>query len=171
MWIVLAWVLHQRCWTFPAGTDKMPTRWSSRHGGLYTDPPLWAMLTSSITERIIEGTFQQLDSELLGLIQYMWTYMLNSCPAHFSPVWFLEIILVALGLGCMQAFSSCGEPGLLSSFSAWASQCGGFSCCRGQALGAWAAAAEALRLSCLEACGIFWEQGLNLCPLNRQADT
>ena len=32
-------------------------------------------------------------------------------------------------------FSSCGEQGLLSSCSAWASHCGGFSCCGAQAVG------------------------------------
>ena len=32
-------------------------------------------------------------------------------------------------------FSSCGEPGLLPSCGARASHCGGFSCCRAQALG------------------------------------
>ena len=37
------------------------------------------------------------------------------------------LFLVALGLGCCaQAFSSCGEQGLLSSCGAWASHCGGF---------------------------------------------
>ena len=34
-----------------------------------------------------------------------------------------------------QTFSSCGEQGLLSSCGAWASHCGGFSCCRTRALG------------------------------------
>ena len=39
--------------------------------------------------------------------------------------------LASLGLGCCaQAVSSCGERGLLSSCSARASHCGGFSCCR-----------------------------------------
>ena len=32
-------------------------------------------------------------------------------------------------------FCSCGEYGPLSICSAWASHCGGFSCCRPQALG------------------------------------
>ena len=32
-------------------------------------------------------------------------------------------------------FSSCGKRELLSSCSAWASHCSGFSCCRGQARG------------------------------------
>ena len=36
---------------------------------------------------------------------------------------------------CTQAFSSCSEWGLLSSCNALASHCGGFSCCRAQAVG------------------------------------
>ena len=32
-------------------------------------------------------------------------------------------------------FSSCSEWGLLSRSGAWASHCGGFSCCGAQALG------------------------------------
>ena len=36
---------------------------------------------------------------------------------------------------CTQAFSTCGEWGLLSSFSARASHCSGFSCFRARALG------------------------------------
>ena len=36
---------------------------------------------------------------------------------------------------CVWAFSSCGECGLLSSCSAWASHWSSFSCCRAQALG------------------------------------
>ena len=39
--------------------------------------------------------------------------------------------MVALGLRCCeQAFSSCGELGLLSSHGGRASHCSGFSCCR-----------------------------------------
>ena len=41
--------------------------------------------------------------------------------------------LAVLGLCCVQAFSSCSELGY-SSFCARASQGGGFSCCRAQAL-------------------------------------
>ena len=36
---------------------------------------------------------------------------------------------------CAWAFFSCGEWGLLSSFSAWPSHFGGFSCCLSQDLG------------------------------------
>ena len=37
---------------------------------------------------------------------------------------------------CRQALSCCGEQDLLSNCGAWASHCGGFSCCRAQVLGA-----------------------------------
>ena len=37
--------------------------------------------------------------------------------------------------------------------------------------GVWASVVAACRLSCSMACGLFLEQGLNLCPLNWQADS
>ena len=64
-----------------------------------------------------------------------------------------------------------------------ASHCGGFSCCRARALGAWASVVVAHRLysagsvvvvhglSCSVACGIFPDQGSNPCPLHWQADS
>ena len=73
---------------------------------------------------------------------------------------------------------------------AWASHCGGFSCCGAQAPGARAqqlwrvgsvvvarglqSAGSAVvehRLSCSVACGIFPHQGSNPCPLHWQADS
>ena len=46
------------------------------------------------------------------------------------------IYLAVLGLYCCTwTISRFGEQGLLSSCSAWASHCSGFSCCRAQALG------------------------------------
>ena len=76
------------------------------------------------------------------------------------------------------------QRGLVSSYVARASHCGGFSCCRPQALGRfnncsmWAqqlwlpgsrAQAQCLWLSCSAACGVFWDQGWNLCLLLSQA--
>ena len=68
---------------------------------------------------------------------------------------------------CEWAFSSCREQGLLSSCGTRAPHCGGCSCCSDRALG--------LRLflvrhglSCPAACGIFLDQGSNLCPLHWQ---
>jgi len=49
-----------------------------------------------------------------------------------------------------------------------ASHCSGFSCCRGWALGAWASAVVAHRLSFATACGIFLEQESNPCLLDHQ---
>ena len=43
---------------------------------------------------------------------------------------------------------------------AWASHRGGFSCCRAQALSAWASVIVAHWLSCSEACRIFPDQGI-----------
>ena len=78
------------------------------------------------------------------------------------------------------ALPSCSKWGLLPSYSARASHCGGFSGCRAQALGAGASvvavcgsvvaaprlsstssAVVAQGLSCYAACGIFWDQGSN----------
>ena len=57
--------------------------------------------------------------------------------------------MAVLGLHhCARLFSSCGPR---------ASHCGGFSCCRVQALGEQASAV--VGLSCPVACGIFLEQG------------
>ena len=71
-------------------------------------------------------------------------------------------------------------------FIAQASHCGGFSCCRAQALGhvgfsscsVWAQqlrfpgpGAQAHRVSCSMACGIFLDQGSNPCILHWQVDS
>ena len=57
-------------------------------------------------------------------------------------------ILAVLGLRCCaQAFSSCGERGLLFIVVRGAYHCGGFSCCRAQALGTRASVAVARGLS------------------------
>ena len=50
------------------------------------------------------------------------------------------------------------------SFGAWASHCGGFSCCRAQALGTQALVVVIGGLSCPAACGISPGQGSNVSP-------
>ena len=73
-------------------------------------------------------------------------------------------------LCCMQAFSRCGEQGLLSSCHTWASRCSGFSCRR-----AWALKLQVSScvpwFSCPSAHGIFPEQRANPCLLCWQADS
>ena len=83
---------------------------------------------------------------------------------YFFKVYsFIYLFLAVLGLRCCAwAFSSCG---------ARASQCGGFSCCGARALGARTSVAVAHGLSCSVACGIFPDQGSNLCPLHWQMDS
>ena len=88
-------------------------------------------------------------------------------------------------------FCSCSEQGLLSSWGARASHCGGFSCCGAQALGpaglsSWRHVSSVVeehglkstgsvvvvhRLSCPTACGIFLDQGSNPCLLCWQVDS
>ena len=76
---------------------------------------------------------------------------------------FIYLFLAALGLCCCaQAFSSCGKR---------ASHCGGSSCCRARALGAWASLVVSHGLSFSTACGIFLGQGSNPYPLHWQEDS
>ena len=66
----------------------------------------------------------------------------------------IYLVLVALSLCCCtQAFSSCGEVGSTL-------RCG-----------LWASVVVARGLTCSAACGIFLDQGSNLCPLHWQADS
>ena len=58
-----------------------------------------------------------------------------------------------------------------SSHSTWASHCSGFFCCKAQALGCTGSVAAGCRLSCPKACGVFPEQGSNLCPLHWKVDS
>ena len=102
---------------------------------------------------------------------------------HVHTIYYLFYFLAVLGLlCCMQAFSSCGKQGLLSSRDAQTSNCGGF-CYGAQALGAWASVVAAHGpqrvgsvvvvhgLSCSTTCEIFLDQGSNLCPLYWQSES
>ena len=82
-----------------------------------------------------------------------------------------SFILAALVLHCcMWPFCSCGKWRLLSSCSAQASHCRGFSCC-GSGLWSAGSVVAAHRLSCSTACGIFPHQWSNPCPLHWQANS
>ena len=102
---------------------------------------------------------------------------------------YLSIFGCAGSLLLHRLLSSCSNQGLLSSCSAWASCCSGFSCCKARALGhmrfrscgvwpqelqlvgsrATGAAVKAQGLSYPAACGIFPDQGWNHVPcIDRQ---
>ena len=68
---------------------------------------------------------------------------------------------------CVQAFSSCDEWGLLSNWGEQASHFGHF-CCEAWALGRAGSVTVAHGLSCPLTCGIFLDEGLNLCLLHWQ---
>ena len=92
----------------------------------------------------------------------------DSCSVEKITPNMTLFLLVALSVRCFaQAFSSGGECRLLSGCGA--SHCSGFSCCRTQALGAWASVVVAHRLTHCLACGVFLDQGSKLCPLHWQA--
>ena len=61
--------------------------------------------------------------------------------------------------------------GLLSGCGGWPSHCGGFSCCQAQAPESAGSVIVAHGLELPTACGIFPDQGANLCPLHWQADS
>ena len=83
----------------------------------------------------------------------------------------IYLFLTLLGVCCCMGF--------FSSYSVWASRCGGFSCCEGQAVGhmgfsscgskALEYSLNSYRLNCSAACGIFPDQGSNSCLLHWQA--
>ena len=112
------------------------------------------------------------DSAFLGLPSLMLGSAANPCCSRSprEPILtylFIYLFLVAPNLHrCVWAFSPCGERGLLSICNAWASHCGGFSCCKAQALGQAGSVIAALRLHCSPACGIFPDQGSNPGPLH-----
>ena len=81
-----------------------------------------------------------------------WCEVIPHCGGFFFKFY---LFLAELGLCCY----------------ARASHCGGFSCCRAQALVMRASIVVAHELNCSVACGIFPDQGSNLCPLHWQADS
>ena len=95
---------------------------------------------------------------------------MNFLKALLFLKFFTYLFMAALGL-CWhtQAFSSCGEQGLLFSCSEQASHCCAFSCWGARALQCSVVVVHGL--SCLTARGIFPNQGLNLSPLHWQVDS
>ena len=108
----------------------------------------------------------------------------TSLQLYISFKKLINIFLVALSLHYFtRAFSSCSKWGQLLFSWAPASCCSGFSCCRTQALVAWASVVAvrrlqssssvvvAQRLCCSTACGILSDQISNPCPLHCQVDS
>ena len=97
---------------------------------------------------------------------------MNGCGSSFFFLYFktlslfFKFICSCVGYSWLcRLFSSCGERGLLSSC------CGGASHCRGFSVAETGSIAAAHGLSCSSACGIFLDQGSNLCLLHGWVDS
>ena len=85
----------------------------------------------------------------VSLVSFKLCFSVHKCLCIFFV--FLALIffffLTMLGLRrCLWAFSNCGDQVLLSTCDVQASHCGGFSCCRAQALSMLASVAAVCRL-------------------------
>ena len=106
---------------------------------------LWYILTLNIHICCMKNYWKQIPVN----ISYLWIGKFSPFPFLFFFLinLFIYLFLSALGLHCCaQAFSSCGEQGLLFVAVAQASHCRGFSCCRAWALGKRASVVVAHRL-------------------------
>ena len=114
--------------------------------------------------------------ELLG--HRLWASSILPCNNNFFP----KVILYSFFLDYLFIFDCAGSLSLCSLSLVAVSRgyslvevCGLLivvaSHCRIRVVGALASLVVAHRHSCLMACGIFPDQGLNRCPLQRQADS
>ena len=113
-----------------------------------------ALFSSCLQSFPASGSFQEHRDSVISL------------SSSFKNVLFIYYFCLCWVFIAAQAFSGCGEWGLLPSWGVWASYCGGFSHCGVWALGNTGSRIAAYRLSCCMASGIFLDQGLNLCPLH-----
>ena len=104
------------------------------------------------------------------LFEELRTCMMSKRPSFFFFSFFFFLLCWVFVV--FQELSLVAEVGVTLCWGVQASQCGGLSCCWARALGTWASvAARGLSswvhgLSCSAACGIFPDQGSNLCPLH-----
>ena len=98
--------------------------------------------------------------------------MCQNFLSFFKINLFIYLFLAVLGLCCcVQAFSSCSERGLLFVAVRRLLIAVASLVAEHRLQGGKASVVVAHRLSCSTTCGIFPDQGSNLCPLNWQADS
>ena len=89
-----------------------------------------------------------------------------SLPTFFFFIIYLFVVASLLHEG----FLELREAGATLRCCVKTSHCGGFPCCRAQAVGAWASVVAAHGLTCPMVRGIVPKQGSNLCPLHWQGE-
>ena len=118
-------------------------------------------------------------------LRFLFIYLFDPYP----PLYFIDLFLAVRGLAALAALALEGRGS--SGRYAQASDCGAFSCCGAQALGAglqqvqlrahhWWLSGPGAQASAVVACRFSWlrsmwtlflEQGSNPCPLHWQADS
>ena len=118
-------------------------------------------------------------------LRFLFIYLFDTYP----PLYFIDLFLAVRGLAALAALAL--EGGGSSGRYAQASDCGAFSCCGAQALGAglqqvqlrahhWWLSGPGAQASAVVACRFSWlrsmwtlflEQGSNPCPLHWQAES
>ena len=83
-------------------------------------------------------------------------------PSKYFFFFCIYLFLAVLGLHCRLSFPL---------VAVWGHLILGASGCKAQALGQAGSAVVAHRTNCSTTCGIFLDQGSNLCPLHWQADS
>ena len=143
-----------------------------------TAPLCWGMLVHW-TDSQIGYQQDQTQTTTVSVIHFFFYFIL----LYFIFKFYL-FIFVCAGSSLLRAgFLQLPRAGTTLCCGAWASHCGGFSCCGARALGTRASVvvAHGLQstisvvvahgLSCSVACGIFPNQGLNPCSLHWQVDS
>ena len=115
--------------TFLRGKAEQSIHHVKRRGvRIYIHTCSYLHLKKNLWKVIVTVQFRRMQTRQVGAA-------IGARPFTMSLVILLKIFMSVLGLHCCtQAFSSCGKQGY-SSCTAWASHCGGVSCCRAWALG------------------------------------
>ena len=96
-------------------------------------------------------------------------FLSHPCPSlSCSHVLGSIVLTMRVFTAAQMLLSQAVVSGATLHCSAWASHCGGFSCCGARALGSQAQQLAAVRLRCSAACEIFLDQGSNSCSLRWQ---
>ena len=156
--IILHWLQASHPGSSPAFEATVPKVMKSQAGSLY--------------EKGIRPGQARMEANWRAELLYLEGLQLWLPWGNEAALWDLQIRTLFLAApvlhSCSQAFSSCGEWGLLSSCGVRASHRSSFSCCS-MALSGGAPVVVMHWLRC--PCGVFLDKGSNQCPLHWQVDS
>ena len=128
------------CWHLFAGYSASPDMHWALDGGSSLVPRSYLQLLLGLVGILLEHLAAQLElCPPLRNLPVLGAEGLLPSGDEFSPSFlkknFIYLFWLCWVFFASWLFSSCGESGLLSSCSVWASHCAGFSCCGAGALG------------------------------------